>query len=512
MAKLEWDKLLCDERLDDCVAPSDKMVSEIMAPVWLDASSREPAERDYDRLRFAAPVRRLADKTQVFPLEQNDSVRTRLTHSEEVSALARSLGTHLAYRFGLTKTVNRAKRAFPSILAAVGLAHDLGNPPFGHQGENAIRSWFSTRQSLLFGSADKNLEPSRDSESYSIGTKAMQEACVKRPELMEDFLHFEGNAQTMRLIMRLQASTNGFGLNLTCGTIASTMKYVGSSDTIDPDGPVATKKVGFLASEAAWISKVQNKVGLPPGIRHPLAHLLEACDDIAYSVIDTEDSVKKRLVSFSDLMAYLTASAPEDEAIGYVVGRSREDHHAARTLKMAPSELNDVSMQKFRVYAINTLVSALMATWGERYHEIMSGQQNDPLLKVGAANKLLKALKNFDKEHAFRHLDVLTLEVDGYNRLQELMSMLWRGITERESYEELDSRRLTPFADLAYRHISENYREAFESPRHDVSGLPIRYRELQLLTDMVSGMTDTYAVYLHRKLCEQHVGASYRKI
>ncbi|WP_219618325.1 hypothetical protein, partial [Acetobacter aceti] len=128
------------------------------------------------------------------------------------------------------------------------------------------------------------------------------------------------------------------------------------------------------------------------------------------------------------------------------------------------------------------------------------------------ASRLVKALKKFDLEHAFRHKDVLALEVDGFNKLQDLMSMLWRGIVEREDYNQPSSRRLNPFADLAYRHISENYRNAFEQSAKTEKDLPIRYRELQLLTDMVSGMTDSYAVFLHRRLKEFHVGASYRQV
>ena len=508
---LNWSKLLSGKRLDDIVDGPPVQSADVAAPPWL-ANTRTPAERDYDRVRFAAPVRRLADKTQVFPLERNDSVRNRLTHSDEVSALARSVGTHLAYSFLPDRGIDGHQRTIPALLAAAGLAHDLGNPPFGHRGEEAMRHWFEARAAICFGKFDDGQPPEGARGVELQGARDMRDAAHRRPDLIQDFLRFEGNAQTMRLVMRLQASTNGFGLNLTCGTLTALMKYVVPSGSAIKSGPVGARKVGFFASEAAWIEKARQEVGLAEGMRHPLAHVLEACGDIAYSVIDTEDTVKKGLVSFSDLMAYLEAAAEGDEAVKFVVARSRMDHAAVRSARLAPSELNDVSMQKFRVHAIGTLVSALVDAWSERYEDIMAGRLDQPLLEVGPAASLVAALKKFDVEHAFRDKEVLGIEVDGFNKLQELMSMLWRGIVERESYADPGSKRSSPFADLAYRHISENYRTAFEQAAGEERSVPIRYRELQLLADMVSGMTDSYAVFLHRKLGEYHVGASLRKV
>ncbi len=507
----DWNRLLSAQRLDDILGSEATSPNLASQPSWLEQAARIPAERDYDRLRFAAPVRRLADKTQVFPLERNDSVRNRLTHSEEVSALARSVGTHLANVSLPGRGAAGNERAVPALLAAAGLAHDLGNPPFGHQGEAAIRHWFARRESVCFGDFDDAMLPSSAHAVEIEGARDMRAACEANHALRQDFLQFEGNAQTLRLVMRLQASTTGFGLNLTCASLASLMKYVVPSSGVAAQ-PAAAKKVGYFASEADWVKLVRTEVGLEGDMRHPLACVLEACDDIAYSVIDTEDSVKKGLVSFADLMGYLEAAAGEDEAVKYVVACSRRDHESARSRKLAPSELNDVSMQKFRVYAMNVLVSALYHAWEQGYEEVSNGTLEFSLLDTGPGVKLVKALKRFDFEHAFRHPDVLALEVDGFNKLQDLMSMLWRGIVEREHYTDPASKRTSPFADLAYRLISENYREAFERPAAGLAALPIRYRELQLLTDMVSGMTDSYAVHLHAKLSEYHIDASFRQV
>jgi dGTPase len=297
--RLNWARLLSDTRLPKPPQPE----TDVSEPEWL-VKSRTDTERDFDRVLFATPTRRLGDKTQVLPLEKNESVRTRLTHSHEVSTLARSVGTHLAHSkigdlivqdaCGVIGAENEAKvrRAIPAMLAAVGLAHDLGNPPFGHQGEETIRSWVERNKALLF-SASKTSD-----DSVKRDLKSLTEAH------RNFFLNFEGNAQTLRTVARLQVVKDDRGLNLTLGTLAALMKYtVGSTKVAGKAGPAATKKVGFFASERPLVKAIHLETGLDEGLRHPLTYIMEACDDIAYSIVDAEDAVKKQLVSFSDLMA-----------------------------------------------------------------------------------------------------------------------------------------------------------------------------------------------------------------
>ena len=187
--ELNWEKLLSSERRKDLHGGKGSGRTGI---------GREEIERDYDRILFAAPTRRLADKTQVFPMETNDSVRTRLTHSHEVSNLARSIGVRLVYNhreevFGQDADELKVERRVPALLAAAGLAHDLGNPPFGHQGEQTIRRWIQDRRSC---------------EDF------------KRCPDIADFSEFDGNCQTFRLLTKLQILNDKFGLNLTCATIS----------------------------------------------------------------------------------------------------------------------------------------------------------------------------------------------------------------------------------------------------------------------------------------------------
>ena len=169
-------------------------------------------------------------------------------------------------------------------------------------------------------------------------------------------------------------------------------------------------------------------------------------------------------------------------------------------------------MQLFRAYAIGAAASAAIDAFGRKYEEVMTGELRDPLLIDSRAQNLCEVLKDFDKIHAYRNRRVLEIELDGFNIINDLMDLLWEGITQRESFSQVSSPRSTPFARYAYGRISENYRRIFEDhfeiPHYDRNALPIRYRELQLLTDMISGMTDQFALDLHQELKEFHVGAS----
>lgn len=512
MATLTWDSLLNTKRfshLDDSKRAQQATTTD---PAWL-LNSRTETERDHDRVVYASPVRRLADKTQVFPLERNDSVRNRLTHSHEVSNLARSIGVYLVNQGRLCDLSAEQKRNVPAMLAAIGLAHDLGNPPFGHKGEQAIRSWMVQNQERIFLSAEENCKEASPSQSEHIENDLRG----LTPAMKEDFFNFEGNAQTLRVITRLQVLRDDLGLNLTLGSLAALMKYtVGSDETSkDRDWP-ARKKVGYFVSEKEVAAEIFRQTGLKPGIRHPLAYIMEACDDIAYLVIDAEDSVKKQLASFSDLMAWLESRGgyESDELAKWIVRTSRADHGEHRRANLSSAELNDVSMQKFRVYAIHAMISAAIRTFEANYDAIMSGTFAGDLMSKSIAGRFAAGLKAFDDQHGYRHRGVLELELVGYNALHDLMNMLWRGITERAEYLKPESKRTSPFSTYAYSRISENYRRIFEGTvlsRRPSLELPMRYRELQLLTDMVSGMTDSYALALHQELSRFNVGASAKQ-
>jgi dGTPase len=450
---LDWTRLLNPARPKDLAG--DKSSSGTGA-------NRTELQRDYDRILFATPTRRLADKTQVFPMEKNDSVRTRLTHSHEVSNLARSIGMRLAFDFteqvfGPKHVELDVKRNVPSLLAAVGLAHDLGNPPFGHQGEIAIQQWFHNKYSEGHGGNAVKIE--------------------------DDFLEFDGNAQTFRLLTRLQVLNDQYGLNLTVATLAALVKYPSVYGSGNKNG---YKKHGIFHSEESIINMVWEQTGLRCGVRHPLAYVMEACDDIAYSIIDAEDTVKKGYASFYDLMDYLTSSAEGDPVIGEVVRFSQGKNAEFRKNELSSRELNDISMQMFRVKAIAVMVDAATDVFVQNNSKILA-EDIDPgfeLIKYSTCAKLCKTVKDFDQRHGFRHMDVLRLELEGNNYIRSIMSMVWKAIEGAE----VDHR---PFERYVFGAISENYRRIYHGT--DKS----QYAKHQLLCDVVSGMTESYLIKKH---------------
>lgn len=500
----DWSKLLNEKRFSNIYErpePDGRPDPSEFAPKQF----RLPAERDHDRILFSTPFRRMGDKTQVFPLENIESIRTRLTHSYEVANLARSIGIELAVylkrkRLTKRKLPTNAIRIIPSILAAVGLAHDIGNPPFGHKGEEAIRSWFERNSCQLFKVPQEVTDPSKKKDINSL-TKQHK----------SDFLNFDGNAQTLRALTKLQIINDDLALNLCVSTLTSLMKYVSPSHKIEKNNKQALKKMGYFASEQTLVQKIRQEVGLKEDSRHPLALVMEACDDIAYSVLDAEDSVKKGLVSFNDLLAFLKYNPNEntnDPLIKYIHDVSNWEHETFVKEKLHPNELNDVSTQKFRVHAIHVMVCAVVKAFKKHYKKIVSGKFDDELIQVSDASNLCTALKKFISDHIFNHRTVLKIELNGYNTINQLMDYLWSGISDREDFNCPASKRTSPFSIYAYSKISKNYRRLFEGSLkqfHQDENLPIRYKEMQLLTDMVSGMTDQFCIDLHKDLKKHYV-------
>lgn len=444
--ELNWEKLLSGIRRKDLHGDHETMGT---------AANRMEAERDYDRILFATPTRRLADKTQVFPMEENDSVRTRLTHSHEVSNLARSIGVRLAFDhadtvFGRDHEALQVKRNVPSMLAAVGLAHDLGNPPFGHEGEAAIGNWF------------KHLKEAESSLTVD-----------------EDFLSFDGNAQTLRLLTQLQVLNDPYGLNLTCGTLAALIKY----PTVYGEDKCGFKKHGVFQSERKVVSEVWEQTGLTAGQRHPLTYVMEACDDIAYSVIDAEDTVKKGYASFYDLMDYLESYAPDDPVIRDVVNQSRKKNKEFRATDISSRQLDDISMQMFRVKAIAEMIPAATEVFVNNINSIMTGAigPDFELISESRCAALCKAAKKFDRRYGFQHRDVLKLELKGTNYICEMLAILWQAVNSQGS-------ELNAYDRFIYGDISENYRYVFKGSSKD------HYAKCQIVCDAVSGMTESYLV------------------
>jgi dGTPase len=443
---LTWGKLLNQTRRKELSGNNETLGTGI---------NRTEFERDYDRILFATPTRRLADKTQVFPMEENDSVRNRLTHSHEVSNLARSIGVRLAFDhadqvFGEFHEQLQVKRNVPSLLAAVGLAHDLGNPPFGHQGEVAMQEWFNLRNT--------------------------------NQEIDIDFVKFDGNAQTFRLLTRLQVLNDQFGLNLTVGTLAALLKYPSVYGSTEMGG---FKKHGIFNSEKEIVGQVWEQTGLSAGVRHPLAYVMEACDDIAYSIIDAEDTIKKGYASFYDLIDFLE-STNDDDVTKDVISTAKAKNIEFKRENLSSRELNDISMQMFRVKAIAVMVNDATDVFVKNVPKMMSGEieAGFELIKKSNCAHLCKTVKSFDLRFGFQHKDVLKLELKGSNYITSMMDMVWSAIQYPNSSAK-------PFERFVFGEISENYRRVYESSDKSL------YNQYQLLCDVVSGMTENYLINKH---------------
>lgn len=285
---MNWEKLLS----------SQTQVEKEKEPEYFSKYPISDLEKDYKAIISSSAFRRLQDKTQVFPLDKSDFVRTRLTHSMEVSTIARQLGIMI------TKTTEHQKTEFiqnendesekiPSILSCAGLLHDLGNPPFGHFGEVVIGEWFR-----------KKLE--KDEFTY----KGNPVKNILSEQMRNDLCHFEGNAQALRILSKISNKKTSHEINLTNGVISALIKYPVNSlqYTDSEDVDIRKHKLGYFQAEEDSFHKIAQETGtlLDDGevARHPLAYLMEAADDIAYSTADLEDAYKKGLFTLDEFIDF----------------------------------------------------------------------------------------------------------------------------------------------------------------------------------------------------------------
>ena len=251
---------------------------------------RSEFEKDYHRIIGSASFRRLQDKTQVFPLDKSDFIRTRLTHSLEVSSFAKSLGQNIGENILVYKKDSeftpQMKEDICNILQCAGLIHDIGNPPFGHFGEDVIREWFERKLPLM-----------------TYHGKPMEQ--VMSRQMVEDLYHFEGNAQAFRLVTKLHFLVDERGMNLTYALLSTIVKYPVPSTGIDLDsGDIKTRKMGYYLADEKMFREIERETGTN-GCRHPLTFILEAADDIAYKTADIEDAFVKGYLSYHTLLEEL---------------------------------------------------------------------------------------------------------------------------------------------------------------------------------------------------------------
>lgn len=441
---------------------------------------REQFERDYDRAVFSSPVKRLQDKAQVFPLEPHDSVRTRLTHSLEVSSVARGLVQKVCKDFLLRehKIKEGQDRQIEAIAATCGLIHDLGNPPFGHSGEDAIQEWFRK----------------------SITEAELRKLLYDRDELVNDFLLFEGNAQTLRIVAKLQVLADFQGLNLTFGTLSALCKYTASSVEAGKGDDHAKSKTGYFTSENDRVQKIREKTGTGDA-RNPITYLVEAADDIVYSVADIEDGVKKRILSWAELNNLLH-SGKEATSASAIVKAVLDGQKAILAPSPNPDDLpDDIRCAAFRTAAIGVLVKSAADIFRSNYDAIMSGKfigkGKGELVGTGPTAPFVELLKFIGRTKIYCTHSNLKLELLGRKVIKDLLTLFWEGASE---FEPGKAPKPKKFAGKLQTLLSDAYRKVLVHFAEERKDLPIAYHRFQLVTDYVCGMTDTFAKRLHAEL------------
>ena len=520
MTQLSWNKLLNRTRSKDLLnepteskehANNEEGDQKTGDTKDYSIDRRSSFERDYDRTLFSPPVRRLHDKAQVFPLEPNDSVRTRGTHSMEVANLAKSIINRLRSFFEEKELSSEEINQVRSIAETCGVLHDLGNPPFGHAGEKAMQGWFKkafNRYSV--DDRDQRVHSIIDTHTQSDKIHSLGDYLKSHSEddLTKDFLEFDGNAQTIRLVTKLQMLADFSGLNLTAGTLAAALKYTARSDDINENFH-PKEKPGFFFSEIDVVKAVREATDLGK-LRHPIAYIVEACDDMVYSVVDIEDGIKKQVIGWKDLEEAFKGNETGERLL------KEADNNMDDRLKKANPYSNNLSVQGrdearaqlFRTYAIGEHVAAAAEEFVEHYNVIMNGTYGSEhgegeLLKDSKTSSFLKICKTFAREEIFSSSSIITRESKGRHIISDLMDFFWEG-ARHTRWESGEVKVEGDFAKRAYNLMSENYKLVFERDmsleRVDQTGLPREYRQLQLVADYICGMTDSFAQSLHKSL------------
>lgn len=441
---MHWEQLLSLKRYGDTNKRIRKEQDE----------TRLGFEVDYDRIIFSSEFRSLQDKTQVVPLSKTDFVHTRLTHSLEVSVVGRSLGRKvgklLLQKHPHLENVHGYKmNDFGAIVAAAALAHDIGNPPFGHSGENAIGAYFKNDEGAKF--------------KTQLTDKEYQDLC-----------DFEGNANGFKILTESRAGKTG-GLRLSYATLGAFMKYPKESLPKKPTSHIVDKKYGFFQSEKDMFMEVAQELGLISRSnehinfnRHPLAYLVEAADDICYTIIDFEDGINLGLIDEDYALEYL---------IKLVKGKIiTENYNALSTTQERVSYL--------RALAISTLIDEAVSIFMKHEEAILSGQFETALLDVSQYKAQIADIIQLSIKNVYRSKEVIDKEIAGYEILNQLLNTYGRlahhcFINRTSDYDHLLLNLLPETVNLQQESLYDN---------------------LLSVCLYISKLSDTNAMLLHQKL------------
>ncbi len=430
------------------------------------SGSRSSFQQDFDRIIFSSSFRRLQNKTQVFPLPGSTFVHNRLTHSLEVASVGRSLGSIVGERLS-AELKDRSSDSFEfyryelaNVIAAGCLAHDIGNPAFGHSGEKAISAYFLDHEKTLIDG--KELKSFFNENEWA------------------DISNFEGNANAIRILTHQYKGKLMGGLGLTYTTIASILKYPCEATAINKEFK-HRKKFGFFQSEKEVITDIAEKLGMHTDgnekiiyKRHPFVYLVEAADDICYSIIDMEDAHR---------LGILPHDLVKNSLLNVIISLDKnEEEKTVRTCEKI-SDLNE-RVSYLRAKIINLLTNKAADIFWENRTDILNGNFNETLLgmidkQCGALNEVME----ISSQKIYNHDTVLEIEIAGYNVMAELLSLFIPALLKRTpDHKDVKILKLFP---LQYREFNTT-----TSP----------YLKVMNAFDLISGMTDLYATEMYRKL------------
>lgn len=468
---MNWTKLLCGERIREY---SKGTTSKDL---------RTEFEKDYHRIISSAAFRRLQDKTQVFPLDKSDYIRTRLTHSLEVSSFAKSLGQSVGTRIIDEKLDSefgfQQKEDICAILQCAGLIHDIGNPPFGHFGESAIQDWCRKNFSNMEFKGKKITD------------------ILSKSQIM-DFYNFEGNSQALRVVTKLHFLVDENGMNLTKGLLGTIIKYpVSSIETDKKSGDIKTKKMGYFTADKEAFNNIQKSLGTN-GLRNPLTFLLEAADDIAYRTADIEDSVKKGCIVYKQLLWEI-----EEGVAKYGGEQNNSAQYLLRTLKRKYEKALEKGYEEPEIYAVQNWVVNIQGillqiatdNFINNYSEIMAGRYKHDLFYKTDAELIMKILGEIAYKYAFTSKPIFKLEIAADTIFNFLLDRFMYGVLNFDTDEKM-STVSTKVMSL----VSEDYKRIYHTFAKVEDENTKLYLRLLLITDYICGMTDSYAKNLYQEL------------
>ena len=450
MALMQWKKLLSARRLGSVRADSVQQ-------------GRSPFQQDFDRIIFSSSFRRLQDKTQVFPLADNDYLRTRLTHSLETASIGRSLGAIAGV--GICKNLASTEirpNHIGEIVAAASLAHDIGNPPLGHSGEESIRYWF---------------------QHSPVAAKLKSEMS---PAECADFERYEGNAQGFRVLSRLEMPENHGGMQLTCATLGAMAKYPVSSGAAERPAGVMGKKFNFFRQDKELFAEVAGHLGLlavgssgEAWCRHPLAFLVEAADDVTYRIVDFEDGHLLKIVEYDEVERLMLK----------IIGDGGET--AARLAGIADRKRK---VELLRARALGALVRQLAAVFLAHEEAMLAGELDRPLIELIPASGALEEIYRISLRKIYNFRRVTEICIAGYELTSGLLDAFMSAVSEF-----VEARRTGREPDPRSRKLLYLLPDECCAPDDPEWNSSAGCRLLRVL-DCITAMTDTHAVSTFKKV------------